>query len=217
MWREFISPKPDPAEVKRVAAVFRDSRYDIRAAVKALLTSDALYAPANRAALVKSPVDLVVGTLRQFQFETRDVLPFVLATNQLGQSLFQPPNVKGWPGGETWINSTTLLRRKEFLEGLFRAEELRPMMGAAAGEGGSMEMQVPRGIGQINEGRQRYTRAMGQLRFESGRWLAQLKGGDPASVQRVVLAAAPVSAPPQGAQGMELIRHFTMDPMYQLK
>jgi uncharacterized protein (DUF1800 family) len=217
MWREFISPKPDPAEVKRVAAVFRDSRYDIRAAVKALLVSDAFYAPVNRAALVKSPVDLVVGTLRQFQFETGDVLPFILTTNQLGQVLFAPPNVKGWPGGESWIDSTTLLRRKEFLERMFRAEELRPMMATAMSEGGAMGMEVPQGIRQISEGRQRYMRAMSQIRFESSRWLAQVKGGDAAGVQRVVLAAAPVSAPPQGAQGMELIRHLTMDPMYQLK
>ncbi len=213
LWREFVSPEPDAAEVKRIARIFRESRYDIRAAVKALLVSDAFYAPRNRAALIKSPVDLVVGTLRQFHFATGDVLPFVFTVNQLGQALFAPPNVKGWPGGEAWINSTTLLARKAFLERLFRADELRPMMAAAMGEG----MEQPRGVARVEEGRERFMRAMMEIQFDSGRWLAQFKGAEAAGVQRVLLAAAPVTAPAPGAQGMELIRLLVQDQVYQLK
>ena len=219
MWREFVSPQPDPSQVKHIAATFRDSNYDIRAALKALLVSDAFYAPANRGTLIKSPVDLVVGTLRQFQFQTGDMLPFVFTTNQLGQALFAPPNVKGWPGGEAWINSTTLLRRKAFLDRLFRVEELRPVMATSmSGEDASTEkMETPPGIGRINEGRQRYMRALTDIRFESSRWLGQFGTTDPSRLQRMILAAAPVRAVPQEAQGMELIRHYAMDPVYQLK
>ncbi|MFD2272449.1 DUF1800 family protein [Undibacterium arcticum] len=72
---------------------------------------------------MKSPVELMVGTLRQFQFSYDDPLPFTFAVAQLGQNLFNPPNVKGWPGGEAWINSSTLLARKSTLERLFRATE----------------------------------------------------------------------------------------------
>ena len=212
LWREFVSPAPDPAEVKRIARIFRDSRYDIRAALGALLVSDAFYAPKNRAALIKSPVELVVGTLRQFSFGTGDVLPFVLTANQLGQVLFAPPNVKGWPGGEAWINSSTLLARKSFLERLFRVEELRPML--ATMDGG---MGQPRGVAQIDDGRERFVRAMMEIRFDSNRWLAQFRDADTASVQRVLLAAAPLAAPAPGVQGMELIRQLTLDPAYQLK
>jgi uncharacterized protein (DUF1800 family) len=221
LWREFVSPQPDPAEVRRVGRVFRESRYDIRAALRALLISDAFYAPANRAALIKSPVDLVVGTLRQFQFTTGDVLPFVFASSQLGQALFVPPNVKGWPGGDAWINSSTLLARKAFLERLFRVDELAPMMAAAmdgsTGGGMSEGMEQPRGIARIDEGRSRFMRAMMEIRFDGGRWLAQFKEAGPAGVQRVLLATAPVQAPSPGLQGMELIRQLTQDPVYQLK
>jgi uncharacterized protein (DUF1800 family) len=219
LWREFVSPQPDEREVKRIAARFRDSGYDIRTAVRELLVSEAFYAGANRGALIKSPVDLVVGTLRQFQFSTGDTLPFVLATTQLGQALFAPPNVKGWPGGEAWINSTTLLRRKAFLDRLFRVEELRPTMAASAsGDGPAMMsgMEMPRGIRQIDAGRERYMRAMSQIRFESGKWLAQVPRAE-RGLERVVLATAPVSAPPQGAQGIDAVRHLAMDPTYQLK
>jgi hypothetical protein len=145
----------------------------------------------------------------------------VFAASQLGQTLFVPPNVRGWPGGEAWINSSTLLARKAFLERLFRADELAPMMaagmGGSTGSGMNEGMEQPRGIARVDEGRNRFIRAMMDIRFDSGRWLAQFEGAGPAGVQRVLLAAAPVQALPAGLQGMELIRHLTLDPVYQLK
>jgi uncharacterized protein (DUF1800 family) len=210
LWREFISPQPDPTEVRRLARLFRDSGYDIAVALRALLVSDALYAQHNRATLIKSPIDVVVGTLRQFQFTTGDVIPFVVMTNQLGQVLFAPPNVKGWPGGEAWINSTTLLARKSFLERMFRTEEVRPMLAAAMSRGD------PMAAAQQQEGRERFIRAMMEIQFDGGRWLAQFGEGGGA-IQRVVLAAAPVSVAVPGLEGMELIRQLTQDPVYQLK
>ncbi len=211
LWREFVSLRPDPAEVRRIARLFRDSGYDIRTALRALLVSDAFYARHNRAALIKSPVDIVVGTLRQFQFTTGDVMPFVVTTSQLGQALFAPPNVKGWAGGEAWINSTTLLARKTFLERLFRTEELRPMLAAAMG--GSNPMATAR----QQENRERFIRAMMEIQFDGGRWLGQFDGRGPEAVQRVILAAAPVNEPLPGLDRMDLIRQLTQDPVYQLK
>ena len=84
LWREFVSPQVDAVEVKRISRMFRDNRYNIKVALRALLTSDAFYAPQNRAALIKSPVDLIVGTLRQFRFETGEVTPFLFAARLLG-------------------------------------------------------------------------------------------------------------------------------------
>ena len=110
LWREFVSPDPDAAEVKRIAARFRDSGYDIKTALYALLTSDAFYARENRGTLVKSPVDLVVGTLRQFGMHPGDTIPFAVAAAGMGQNLFAPPNVRGWPGQETWINTSSAAR-----------------------------------------------------------------------------------------------------------
>ena len=176
-----------------------------------MLVSDAFYARHNRAALIKSPVDFVVGTLRQFQFTTGDVMPLVVTTNQLGQALFAPPNVKGWPGGEAWINSTTLLARKTFLERLFRAEELRPMLAAAMGGGD------PMATAQQQQNRERFIRAMMEVQFDGNRWLGQFDGRGPEAVQRVILAAAPVSEPLLGLDRMDLIRQLTQDPVYQLK
>jgi uncharacterized protein (DUF1800 family) len=210
LWREFVSPGPDPGEIRRIAVVLRESGYEIRPALRALLTSDAFYAPGNRAVLIKSPVDLVVGTLRQFSFATGEPLPFVLGVAFLGQNLLSPPNVKGWPGGESWINSTTLLARKAFLDRLFRVEEMRAMMAG----GGSLE--PPKVAARMTDGRQRYVQALLDVQFDGGKWLSQFEGR-PGLLPRVILAAAPVTEAPPAVEGIELIRHLVLDPVYQLK
>jgi uncharacterized protein (DUF1800 family) len=175
--------------------------------------SDAFYAPQNRGALIKSPVELVVGTLRQFDFRTTEVMPFVVTANQLGQRLFAPPNVKGWPGGEAWINSTTFLARKAFLERLFRVEELRAM---PAGDGaGGMDQQMA--AARVGPGQERYLRAMMNVHFDASQWLARTNGGEAGSVQRVLLATGPALPAASGMRGMDLIRQLTQDAAYQLK
>lgn len=218
LWREFVSPTPDPREVARIARQFRDNRYNIKVALRGLLVSDAFYAPDNRGVLVKSPVELVVGTLRQFRFETGEVVPFALATRQLGQDLFGPPNVKGWPGGAAWIHSSSLLARKQFLERLFRAQEMpRPAMTVAmAGTGGAQKEEPKGGAAALAGMRMRYQQAMADIRFDSDRWLAPYQG-DPGRLPLVVLAQAPASPPPAGAQGVDLLRALVLDPVYQLK
>jgi len=208
LWREFVSPTPDAAEIKRIARMFRDNRYNIKVALRALLTADAFYAAQNRAALIKSPVDLIVGTMRQFRFETGDVAPLVLASRQLGQDIFAPPNVKGWPGGEAWINSATLLQRKQLLERLFRAQE--PRLAAVP--------MAPMAEGQTDaaRARERLTRAMLAIRYDEDKWRAQFRAGEP-PLTKVVLASEPVNAQATAAQGSEALRQLVLDPAYQLK
>ena len=119
LWREFVSPTPDAGELKRIAGRFRASGYDIKSVLGDLLASPAFWAKENRAALVKSPADIVVGTLRRLEMQdAADGRTLVFAMKQQGQDLFAPPNVKGWPGGNAWINSTTLLAREQFLDRL---------------------------------------------------------------------------------------------------
>ena len=87
------------------------------------------------------------------------------------------------------------------------------MLAVAVGGG----MDQPKGVARLAEGRERYMRAWMEIQFDSGRWLAQFPDGDAAAVRRVLLAAAPLNAPTPGAQGMELVRQLTLDPVYQLK
>ena len=147
--------------------------------------------------------------MRQFDVAYSDPLPLTLLLRQLGQDLLSPPNVKGWPGGEAWINSTTLLARKQFLERLLRVDESR--MQAAMMEG------APKGAANAGEVRARAVRASLDIRFSGSDWLRQFEGRDASSgMQRVLLALSPASEAPQG-QGVDLIRQIVADPAYQLK
>jgi uncharacterized protein (DUF1800 family) len=123
LWREFISPTPDPKEVERLAAVLRDNDYEIKPLLREILLSPAFREEVNRGTLIKSPVDLMVGTLRTFDIEPENAQALARQGRQLGQDLFDPPNVKGWPGGNAWIDSNTYLLRKQVLEALTRGPD----------------------------------------------------------------------------------------------
>ena len=122
LWREFVSPEPNEREVIRIGERWRASGHDMRVALRELLGGRAFWARDNRLALVKSPVDWVVGTFNTLAVEPPEAPALALALRQLGQDLFAPPNVKGWPGGDAWINSNTLLVRKQMAERLLRRE-----------------------------------------------------------------------------------------------
>jgi uncharacterized protein (DUF1800 family) len=218
LWREFISPNPDEAEVARLARIFRDGKYELAPLLRAMLTSPSFYAADNRAVLVKSPVDLVVGTLRTFAVEVNDDLrPAVLALALLGQNLLAPPNVKGWPGGEHWINSATLLGRKQMAERLFRGEDRSPQamverMEAMLGEGAM--------IGRERRFSRQMERGMEGWRVDAGRWMAQfgdeLESREKGSLA-LALALPPVRLPAGSLQPIDWVRALTTDPVYQLK
>jgi uncharacterized protein (DUF1800 family) len=207
LWREFVSPQPDPAEQRRIAAAFRASGYQVRAALRELFLCEAFWAPANRGALIKSPVELVVGTLRQFDIAMPDPLPLAFALRNLGQDLLAPPNVKGWPGGEAWIDSRTLLARKQFLERLMRVDEAR-MGGAMLAAGADPQKPMAR----------RFLQAMGELHFSASEWLAGFRGREmPRTLQTVLLATAPAAESALAGEGASLLRAVVADPAYQLK
>jgi uncharacterized protein (DUF1800 family) len=235
MWVEFVSPDVNEAanraEIQRIAAQFRNSRYEIKVALKGIFTSPRFYAPENRAVLIKSPVELVVGTVRQLGVGYGDPLPFVFATASLGQNLLAPPNVRGWPGGEAWINSTTLLGRKQFVERLLRVDVMResPALGTTTGmmqpaAKPQETMEAPRrkdgmpiqGAGRMGaEGRQRLARATASVAVDTHKYLAQYKGTD--ELVQALLPGRPANPLAEDAAGTALLKSLMLDPMYQLK
>lgn len=129
LWIEMVSPQPDRAEVSRLAAVFRESGYEMRPLLRALLLSDAFWAERHRGTLVKSPVELIVGTLRRFDLPAPPDTQLLALGRQMGQELFDPPDVKGWPAYTDWINTDRLLARERFLRRVTRdlSEERAPV------------------------------------------------------------------------------------------
>ncbi|KVC68253.1 hypothetical protein WI73_17655 [Burkholderia ubonensis] len=229
LWREFVSDTPDASELEAVAERFRASGYEIRAALAALWSTDAFWDPRNRGVLVKSPAEFVVGSVRLFDVGYGDPQMLANTVRTLGQNLFYPPNVKGWPGGAIWINSSTLLARKQFVEQLFRATEtagMRPAtLGASAGAMAAKTGASPGGMAAMAGGNPRAMPARGGLRFDLERWLAQYRARPQApaglstelQLQHAVLPVPPVAAIDTGSTGSAYLEALLMDPAYQLK
>lgn len=98
--------------VKQLASTLLASRYELKPMLRRLLLSEHFYDPAVRFARVKSPAELVVGAVRSLGTPVRDLGILNDAMDLMGQSLFYPPSVKGWEGGRSWINTSTLFVRQ---------------------------------------------------------------------------------------------------------
>ena len=88
-----------------------DGRFELRPLLRTILTSKAFYSDLAIGAQIKSPVQLVVGTVRVLGLNMPPEQAMVGALNQMGQVPLMPPNVRGWPGGRSWINTSTLFVR----------------------------------------------------------------------------------------------------------
>ena len=116
-WHWLVSHEPPTGpQLDRLAKAFSESDYDIPTLYRAVLNSDAFWHADNRGNLIKSPTSLIIGTIRSTGIVPNNwqTIPAELA--QLGQQLFDPPNVAGWPGGESWITPSRLLNRIEWLK-----------------------------------------------------------------------------------------------------
>jgi hypothetical protein len=108
--RYFVCDDPPPTVVEEVAAMLRAKNYEFKPVVRAILQSEIFYSPKAYRTQIKSPAQLVVGSVRSLGV-TMSERAMAVAMRMLGQDLLYPPNVKGWDGGEAWINTTTLLMR----------------------------------------------------------------------------------------------------------
>ncbi len=118
-WSWLVSDvKPSPEQLKPLAKSFRRSGYNITMLYREILRSEAFWQQSHRATIVHSPVSLVVGAIRSTGVvpSSWQTLPYSL--QQLGQNLFEPPNVAGWPGGATWVTPGRLLNRLEWLDSM---------------------------------------------------------------------------------------------------
>jgi uncharacterized protein (DUF1800 family) len=117
--RELLTPDPPENLVHAVAERLRETRLHIGETLRTLLTSQAFHDPRWRRARIKSPVELVLGAARSLEL-TVPAQALADAVSQMGQRLFEPPSVKGWDGGRTWLNTATMMVR---LNTLWRAVE----------------------------------------------------------------------------------------------
>ncbi|MCP4971526.1 MAG: DUF1800 domain-containing protein [Arcobacter sp.] len=116
LYKEFISQDIDNVEINRLSQIFLDSKYDISVLMKHLLLSNNFWD--NRANMIKSPIEMISSMVKQLDLKLneKDYKFISRYSKKLGQELFNPPNVKGWIGGESWIDTTSLSTRSKFIE-----------------------------------------------------------------------------------------------------
>ena len=152
LYRFFVNDTPDDEKVNRLAERFYQSTYDIGRLMEDIFTSDWFYDEKNIGAKIKSPIELLAGIQRMLpmQLENPEALTFL--QRALGQMLFYPPNVAGWPGGKTWIDSSSLMLRMRIPQLINDVDELNvkakddddQMMGRKTPEDG----EKPKGFGK---------------------------------------------------------------------
>ena len=111
IYRYFVNEKGNEARVAELADGFYQSGYDIGGLMRSIFSADWFYDEENIGIRIKSPVELIASLGRQFEpvFPHENIL--LLVQRVLGQLLFNPPNVSGWPNGKEWIDSTSLIFR----------------------------------------------------------------------------------------------------------
>lgn len=110
LFRFFVYDNPAPDTIERFAQVYLSSGYDVRALVEAILRSPEFRSERAFHALIKSPIELIIGAVKALGIAAlpRD-LPAI--ARRMGQDLYNPPTVKGWDGGPAWITTSALLER----------------------------------------------------------------------------------------------------------
>jgi uncharacterized protein (DUF1800 family) len=112
--QHFVAARPDAGQVKALADAFRRSNYDMKTLMRAVLTSPEFSSAQSYRTLVKSPADFMVHTARALGATNLSKL-IATAGSGMGQSLFDPPDVGGWPNNESWISSNTVVERVNFV------------------------------------------------------------------------------------------------------
>lgn len=107
----YVNDVVDDKRVKELGDFYYANAYNTDMLLRKIALSDWFYAPQNLGNKIKPPVDFLVTLNRQFNIAYENNAALVVIQRSLGQLLFYPPNVAGWPGGKSWINSSTLMLR----------------------------------------------------------------------------------------------------------
>jgi uncharacterized protein (DUF1800 family) len=126
LYRFLISEMTPPSDelLEPLATQCRKSDYDFGALVSTMLRSNLFFSSAAYRGRIKGPVDFALGIVRGLEGKT-GTTALAATLEDLGQNVFFPPSVKGWDGGQTWLNGQTLLTRQNLTLALTSTEDAR--------------------------------------------------------------------------------------------
>jgi hypothetical protein len=115
LYRWLVSEAVEPPDrlLAPLADAFRQSDYNVAEVVRMILRSRHFYSAHAYRQRVKTPVEFAIGAIRAAATSPVPMKPLAQHIESMGQSLFAPPNVKGWVGGRNWLNTAMILARHE--------------------------------------------------------------------------------------------------------
>ncbi len=115
LWRFFAYVNPSAADIQPLIDAYHNNDHSVGAMMRALLTSSAFYSAQAYRARIKSPIEFVVGAFRNLGLSGIEQKGGVLnALELMGEGLYDPPNVAGWPGDQSsdnWMNTGAWMTR----------------------------------------------------------------------------------------------------------
>lgn len=127
IYRYFVNENVDDTNQQWLSKRFYSNNHDIAKLLEDIYTSDWFYAEKNIGTRIKSPIELLAGIRRLLPMQMENDQSQLLFQRALGQVLFYPPNVAGWPGGKSWIDSSSLMLRLRIPQ-IFSANDVIDIM-----------------------------------------------------------------------------------------
>lgn len=195
MWAFYASDLPNSKAIQDVALTLRKTNHDLDAGFRALFLHEDFYHPSVIRGKIKSPIDLCVGLARTLACPLDLGKQIQNACSRLGQSVFDPPSVKGWDGGPAWITASSLAMRYDFAERL-------------------LKMNNSFDVSTVLPDRD-VTREQARDQLLDRFYFSRLRESDRVAVDRV-LAGLPPPPEWQHREVITVLNHLVQQPQYQL-
>ena len=111
LYRFFVNERENEQHIKELGDFFYERNYEIKPLLQKMFTADWFYDAVNVGTKIKSPIEFIVGLNKQFYIHYENKAVLLKFQQALGQTLFYPPNVAGWPSGKEFIDSSSLMLR----------------------------------------------------------------------------------------------------------
>lgn len=119
LYRAFVHPEPHPDIIAGMAETFLANDFEIAPVLLQLFQSEHFFDDAVIGTQIKSPLEWILTFIREgsFPYDNEELLNGIyFFTEQMGQQLFQPVDVGGWPGNQAWLSSQSLTLRWQVVE-----------------------------------------------------------------------------------------------------
>jgi uncharacterized protein (DUF1800 family) len=105
---------PDSGLIARLAQTYYANNFEMKPVVRELLMSSQFAGASNRYARYSWPVEFVVRAVKEVGWAGFSLNDALTPLSNMGQQLFEPPDVSGWDLGPTWFSSGSMLTRMNF-------------------------------------------------------------------------------------------------------